>query len=88
MVAEFNILYVIGYCVEPFCFRHHCICRYEDELSILVHELLDEPWASHAINFDAFSGDPSHVLLLFSDLRSKGYVSASTRTPPWAGEIT
>jgi len=69
MVAQFDVLDVVGDGVEPLCLGHHLVRRRKDEFGILVDEFLDEPGAGHAIDLDVFSGNPLHLVLLF-DLES------------------
>jgi hypothetical protein len=52
VVAELNVLHVIGDRIEPFGFRHHLVRRRKDKFGIFVDELLDQPWTSNAIDLD------------------------------------
>jgi hypothetical protein len=53
-------------------FVQDLIGRGEKKRRVLVHEVLDEPGASHAVDFDASSGNPFHFFeaLGFVRLRS------------------
>jgi hypothetical protein len=47
------------------------IRRDEDELRILVHEFLDEPRASYAIDLNVLAGNPFHVMPPINRMISK-----------------
>jgi len=58
MVAELAIRHIEH--VAILYLRPVCAVREKNKLRIRVDKLSDQPWASHAIHFDSFAGDPFH----------------------------
>src|SRR5271165_2863652 len=80
MMAQFDVLDVIGNGVEALGFVHHLVRRYEDKFRILVDEVLDQPRAGDPIDFDAFTGNPFHCFLHPSLVAARSSAARSRQT--------
>src|ERR1700687_3777709 len=61
MMAKLDVFDIVGNGVEALRLRHHLLSRHKHELGVLVDELLDQPRACDAVDFDLFTGDPFHA---------------------------
>src|SRR5262249_4780641 len=66
MMTKLDVLYVVRDRFKAFCFIHHLFSWHEDEFSIFVDKVLDQPWAGNAVDFDIFARDPFHATSLFA----------------------
>jgi hypothetical protein len=80
VMAEFDVLDVIGNGVEPLGFVHHLVRRHEDEFRIFVDEVLDQPRAGDPIDFDAFPRNPFHCFLHPSPTAARSSAARSRQT--------
>ena len=60
VVTQLHTLHIERCSVEALRFVHDPVGRDKDELSLFVHELLDEPWTGDAIYFHFFTSYPLH----------------------------
>src|SRR3954466_1622674 len=84
VVPEFDIRYVVRDCSFLIGNRYDLMGGHEQELSLRVHELFDEPWAGNSIHLDPFSCNPFHVSPRsgedqpFSDARNRRFASVQS----------
>src|SRR5207245_212359 len=67
VVAELDAFHVVRDRAGSRGYLFHLVGRNKEELSLWVHELLDEPGAGHAINLHPLSRHPFHGMSLFLD---------------------
>jgi hypothetical protein len=61
VMAKLDVFDIVGNGVEALRLRHHLFSRHKHELGVLIDELLDEPGACDAVDFNLFAGDPFHA---------------------------
>ena len=60
VMAELDVLHVVGNGVEALGLVHHLVGRGEDELGVLVDEFPDQPGAGDAVDLHMLARDPFH----------------------------
>src|SRR5215469_6334435 len=86
VMAELDVRDVEGGSGKTLCFQENLAGRDEVELRVGVHESLDKPRTSDAIDFDALASDPFHGDLLCGDAYGRPFmVRTSTSTSRRSG---
>jgi len=60
VMAERDILGIVGRGAEARRFRHHLVGGHEEVVGVIADELLDEPRRGDAVDLHALAGDPFH----------------------------
>lgn len=63
VMAQFRVRHIIRYRVQSLCLALNLFSGNKIKLSIIVHELLNEPGTGNPIYFDTFSRDPFHTVV-------------------------